>query len=878
MGVDATDVVVRDTHRPGGLGIGFGLEIDGVCPVHGVELGSLQGRLELLPTSGPWSYRVRRTVVRLSEGDEKVIRELLEPILRPVGEVLVELDRDPAGLKWPELWARVTLVIPEVPDDLEKNDSGTKRGETDVRFYLTNLDKSGWIITGAGPMRITAAGREALHRYEDPLSLDAAAAAGYKRWDELREPEPLASKPNLAGGILPTAATELVVLNAARLILERGLREGGSAFAPGRPAWSAANVAALRAAFVDHIDTGKDSFVTKLSRQLSESPDDVVLLAAEMLSLILLPLADWGRDTKRKRVKEVLLLMNEPVHILPDVSAAMDYGVFNGSLGFTTLLWRALSTVIEVAAAWWKLDEAGREDAWQDPWSWRSLVEAASGDTTASARAELLYLLHPAAFPQADVPGARRAWLVRGSSVRGVDMIPAWLEEGFVSLAASQLRQLEMPPEPADIRSAVDEGYAQVPYLKREEKIREVRALLLAMKPDDLVMTTSGGVIHVGRIAGEPEQVASEGGRSNLRRLVEWADVSAAFEELPAELSALLKSGGDVTDLTDAIDLVANLLPPIDIVDPPKPPPPPTILDLRHLTDEEADALLVGKEWLDELVDLLNLRRQAILYGPPGTGKTYLALKTAEAIAQPENVRMVQFHPSYSYEDFFEGYRPRRGEGGVVGFELKAGPFRRIVEDAREHPDQPYVLIIDEINRANLAKVFGELYFLLEYRDNAIELLNSEEDSKPFSLPKNVYIIGTMNTADRSIALVDAAMRRRFALLSLHPDDAHVHGMLRAWLERRGLDTRPADLLDELNSRIPDRDFAVGPAYLMKPGEVDSEAGLERIWRTSILPQLEELHYGDSVDVVKRYGLAALRDALPQKEQDASPGGAAAGT
>ncbi len=327
-----------------------------------------------------------------------------------------------------------------------------------------------------------------------------------------------------------------------------------------------------------------------------------------------------------------------------------------------------------------------------------------------------------------------------------------------------------------------------------------------------------------------------------------------------------------------AIDLVANLLPPIDIVDPPKPPPPPTILDLRHLTDEEADALLVGKEWLDELVDLLNLRRQAILYGPPGTGKTYLALKTAEAIAQPENVRMVQFHPSYSYEDFFEGYRPRRGEGGVVGFELKAGPFRRIVEDAREHPDQPYVLIIDEINRANLAKVFGELYFLLEYRDNAIELLNSEEDSKPFSLPKNVYIIGTMNTADRSIALVDAAMRRRFALLSLHPDDAHVHGMLRAWLERRGLDTRPADLLDELNSRIPDRDFAVGPAYLMKPGEVDSEAGLERIWRTSILPQLEELHYGDSVDVVKRYGLAALRDALPQKEQDASPGGAAAGT
>ena len=848
-------------------------------------------------------------------------------------QVLVELDREPAGLKWPELWARVTAVIPEVPDDLEKNDSGTKRGETDVRFYLTNLDKSGWIITGAGPMRITAAGREALRRYQDPFALDVAAAAGYKHWDELREPPAPAPNPDLSSGILPTAATELVVLNAARLTLDRGMRQGDSAFAPGRPVWNEANVAALRAAFVDHIDRGKDSFVTKLARQLGDSPDDVILLGAEMLSLLLLPLSDWGKDTKRKRIKEVLQLMDEPVHMAPEISAAMDYGVFNGSLGFTTLLWRALSTVIEVATAWWKLDDAGRDAAWNDPWEWRRLIESASGDTTASARSELLYLCHPAAFPpivsvdhkrairdafrdelasspgdldrdllslitslqqksegpvdfyeepfrsrwkpEAPVEVARRAWLVRGSSVRGVDMIPTWLEEGFVSLPASQLAPLELPAEPAEIRAAVDEGYAQVSYLKREEKVREVRSFLLTMKPDDLVMTTSNGIIHVGTITAEPEQIASDGGRSNLRRDVEWADVAIPFEELPAELSALLKSGGDVTDLTDVVDLVAALWPPDDTdegkdgdggtTQPPAGGTKP--VELRHLTAEEADALLVGAGWLDELVDLLNLRRQVILYGPPGTGKTYLALKTAEAIAQPERVRMVQFHPAYSYEDFFEGYRPRRGEGGVVGFELKAGPFRRIVEDAREHPDQPYVLIIDEINRANLAKVFGELYFLLEYRDNAIELLNSEEDSKPFSLPKNVYIIGTMNTADRSIALVDAAMRRRFAFLSLHPDDAHVHGMLRLWLQRRELDTVPADLLDELNARIPDADFKIGPAYLMKPGEVDSDTGLERIWRTSILPQLEELHYGDTVDVRKRYGLVALRKALPVAAQ-----------
>ena len=104
-----------------------------------------------------------------------------------------------------------------------------------------------------------------------------------------------------------------------------------------------------------------------------------------------------------------------------------------------------------------------------------------------------------------------------------------------------------------------------------------------------------------------------------------------------------------------------------------------------------------------------------------------------------------------------------------MGFKLTPGPFRRLVDAARENPSTPYVLIIDEINRANLAKVFGELYFLLEYRDSSIDLLYSSGDDLGFTMPQNVFIIGTMNTADRSIALVDTAMRRRFAFKALHP-------------------------------------------------------------------------------------------------------------
>ena len=171
----------------------------------------------------------------------------------------------------------------------------------------------------------------------------------------------------------------------------------------------------------------------------------------------------------------------------------------------------------------------------------------------------------------------------------------------------------------------------------------------------------------------------------------------------------------------------------------------------------------------------------------------------------------------------------------------------------------PYVLIIDEINRGNLAKIFGELYFLLEYRNENVDLLYATDDDIGFTLPENVFLIGTMNTADRSIALVDAAMRRRFAFVSLHPSEPPTDQVLRRWLAASsGLDAGVADLLDELNRRIEDPDFKIGPSYFMRKA-VHEPGGLERAWRTAILPLLEEHHYGDGTDVRARYGLDAIR-------------------
>ena len=144
----------------------------------------------------------------------------------------------------------------------------------------------------------------------------------------------------------------------------------------------------------------------------------------------------------------------------------------------------------------------------------------------------------------------------------------------------------------------------------------------------------------------------------------------------------------------------------------------------------------------------------------------------------------MQFHPSYSYEDFFEGYRPVKSEnGGMPQFELVSGPLKELAEHAgqSEHSEKPFVLVIDEINRGNLAKIFGELYFLLEYRDEPIRL---QYGGQPFSLPENLLIIGTMNTADRSISHIDAALRRRFHFFPLFPNEEPIKGLLERYLAK----------------------------------------------------------------------------------------------
>ncbi|PXW30379.1 UNVERIFIED_CONTAM: 5-methylcytosine-specific restriction protein B [Williamsia faeni] len=273
--------------------------------------------------------------------------------------------------------------------------------------------------------------------------------------------------------------------------------------------------------------------------------------------------------------------------------------------------------------------------------------------------------------------------------------------------------------------------------------------------------------------------------------------------------------------------------------EPPEPPVDPL--------DDLAEELLVDRAFLDDVVALLKDKRQVVFYGPPGTGKTYFARKLAEALV-PDAARrpVVQFHPSTSYEDFFEGYRPETNADGLMSYRLQRGPLAELAARATDAPGRRHLMIIDEINRANLPKVLGELLFLFEYRDTPVRTLYRPDD--PFELSKDIWFIGTMNTADRSIALVDAALRRRFHFVPFFPNHGPIAGLLARWLEREGepawVGEVVAQVNDELARELGGPHLQLGASHFMKHG-ID-RAVLQRIWAYDIEPFIEDQFFGDA--------------------------------
>lgn len=287
------------------------------------------------------------------------------------------------------------------------------------------------------------------------------------------------------------------------------------------------------------------------------------------------------------------------------------------------------------------------------------------------------------------------------------------------------------------------------------------------------------------------------------------------------------------------MDLVreANPIPGSDSVDP-------------YTREDFLDDVYIADCEFNKLSNLLKRKKNLIIQGAPGTGKTFAAKRLAYAlmgVADDDRIELVQFHQNYSYEDFVMGYRPTED-----GFELRNGIFYRFCQRAASKPDEEFFFIIDEINRGNVSKIFGELLMLIEdtHRGDSATLAYN---GLPFSVPENVYIIGMMNTADRSLALIDYALRRRFAFYEMTPA-LQSEGFLE---ELANYDSEPLNKLvakvAQLNEEIASdrslgRGFQIGHSYFCDLADTTSET-LESIVDTEIAPMLEEYWFDDAEKV-----------------------------
>lgn len=417
--------------------------------------------------------------------------------------------------------------------------------------------------------------------------------------------------------------------------------------------------------------------------------------------------------------------------------------------------------------------------------------------------------------------------------------------KGIMAIGWGEIGAIDAFQSKEEIRDKMKEVYGGNSSYKNS--VHAVWQFCNVMKPGDIVFVKKGRTNIIGRGIVESEYMYDDertDGYNNIRK-VKWTH----DESHELEIKLALKTLTDVTPYTDYVDKLNELY--------------DTDLELEDEEEKEYKAytkidfledVYMSEENYDTLVSLLRHKKNIILQGAPGVGKTFAARRLAYSMMGEKNsdrVMLVQFHQSYSYEDFVEGYRPSAEESGFV---LTKGVFYNFCRKAEIDSDNEYFFIIDEINRGNLSKIFGELFMLIEKdkRNQNLQLLYSRDK---FNVPKNVYIIGMMNTADRSLAMIDYALRRRFSFFELKPG-FETEGFTEY---RMKLDNSKFDKLikctEELNSEISldetlGEGFCIGHSYFCDINSEElTDQRLMEIVEFELIPLLKEYWFDEPKNV-----------------------------
>ena len=368
------------------------------------------------------------------------------------------------------------------------------------------------------------------------------------------------------------------------------------------------------------------------------------------------------------------------------------------------------------------------------------------------------------------------------------------------------------------------------------------------MKPGDIIFVKKGmhKVIGRGIVVGDyqyrPDLQDEEYEYGHVRE-VNWTH-NGEWEH-PGQ--AVMKALTDITPYTDYVEklnaLFVDEAEDVEEVETTYPP---------YDVDKFLEEVYMDITDYNTLVGLIRTKKNVILQGAPGVGKTFAAKRLAYSMMgqkDQDRVMLVQFHQSYTYEDFIEGFRPTSAGSG---FEIKKGSFYNFCKKAGEDLENEYFFIIDEINRGNLSKIFGELFMLIENdkRGNSLQLLYSDEK---FNVPSNVYIIGMMNTADRSLAMLDYALRRRFAFYTMNPGfNSDGFREYKSKLSSAKMDKLIA-CVESLNGVIAADDslgegFCVGHSYFCNIEEA-TDAVLSNIVEYELVPLLKEYWFDEPIKV-----------------------------